>query len=298
MNATAQDIIKLRDSTELKVRIVAVTRTKVFFKNADTLDDYRLALNRIRIERINYANGVIEIVDNRPHFHRNFKKMVYGKNIIAVAPLQINEESHGNHGNPFLPGIGLHYEHNFSNHHGLFSFYLPLTLSFYTIYNESFNYDTNPYGNIVYPTKQGTHAFFTMYPGVKIYPWGNSHRITYAIGTSLSIGFGRMYNSTLDYTTVGTINYMGGHIDSVSATTVNESKPVFKAGLMFTNGINIMATKRVYIGLEAGAGFYFTDNEYTYDRDNDYGSKAKGGGIPLDLSGATFEVNCKVGYRF
>jgi hypothetical protein len=270
----------------------------------DTLDDYRLTLNRTRIERINYANGVIEIVNNDSHLHRYlhfkalaYRKMHYGKNIIAVALLQINEESQGNHGNPFLPGIGLHYEHIFSNHHGLLSFYLPLTLSFYTIYNESFSYnnysDNYPFpsfGNIIYPTKQGTHAFFTMYPGIKIYPWDSSHGVTYNLATSVSIGFGRKYNSTLNYTTVETINYMGEHIDSVSAVAVNESKPVFKAGLMFTNGINIMVAKKVYVGLEAGAGFYFTDNEYTYDINNTYGPSVKGGGIPLDLSGATYEV--------
>jgi len=305
INVTAQDIIKLKDSTELTVRIVAVTPTKIIYKEMDTLADYHLTLNRTRIERINYANGVIEIVDNDPHFYRHlrsaalvYRNMRYGKNIIAVAPLQVNEESQGNHGNPFLPGIGLDYEHIFSNHHGLLSFYLPLTLSFYTIYNESFNYNNNPFGNIVYPTKQGTHTFFTMYPGIKIYPWGSSHRVTYNLGTSVSIGFGRKYNSTLNYTTIGTINYMGEHIDSVSAVTVNESKPVFKAGLMFTNGINIMAAKKVYIGLEAGAGFYFTDNEYIYDTNKTYGARVKGGGIPLDLSGAMFEANCKVGYRF
>jgi len=300
MNATAQDVIKLKDSTEFHVRIVAVTPTKVLYKNIDSLDNYQFSLNRTHIERINYANGVIEIVDNRPHFHRNFKKIAYGKNIIAVALFQASEESYGNYRNPFLPGIGFHYEHIFSNHHGLFSFYLPLTLSFYTVYNESFNYNDNyPYGNIVYPTKQGTHAFFTMYPGVKIYPWGSSHRVTYDLGTSLSIGFGRKYNSTLDYTSVGTINYMGMHIDSVSATPVNESKPVFKAGLVFNNGINIMATKRIYIGFEAGAGFYFSDNEYSYDKNKILGpGRRHDDGTPIDLSGATFEVNCKVGYRF
>jgi hypothetical protein len=294
MDATAQDIIKLKDSTELNVKIIAVTPTRVFYKVP--VNRRKFVMKRSAIEKIIYGNGMTEIAGNDAHSRnhhstlRVHKNTIYGKNIISISPFRINDESGGNSKGNLPPGVGLYYEHILDKK-GKFSFYLPLTLSFYSIYNETYD-DNGLRGHINFTQKEGTHAFFMMAPGIKFYPDGTNHRLTYNLGTSLVIGFGRKYNTALVYTNYGPVPLQGNpglFKDSTTAVAINESKPVFKAGLLLTNGVNFMATKHIYTAVELGLGLAFSNNEYEYDHN------FTGDGTFYNLM---FEFNVKVGYRF
>ncbi|HTC01082.1 MAG TPA: hypothetical protein VK705_10405 [Ferruginibacter sp.] len=274
INAMAQDTIKLKDSAELKVKIVEVTPTKIFYKVIDSPNAYTFVLSRSRVEKIIYENGTVEEVDNDSRFHRHLRSLVYlhkktyGKNIISFAFLQAGEDSHnegGDGGGPDLPGLGLHYE-RMLNDKGTLSFYLPLATYYYSVF-------TPGSGAI---REQPGYSFFYIYPGVKFYPWGSTHVLNYSIGSSIAIGFGdkREYG-----------------YNSLDNSYEVHSRDVLKTGLMLNNGLNIMCGRHICIGAEIGLGFTFYDNDFTgsdfaHDRNTNHA-----------VTGI-FQFNNKIGYRF
>jgi hypothetical protein len=267
----------MKDSSVIKAKVEKVTPTDITYKKADNLTGPEFVIYRQDVESITYENGQKEIIDNgtytipaqkRRHSWRNYD---YGKNIFSIAILQATEQSTSNGNGNVYPGFGIHYE-RMLNKKANISLYIPATLSLFSGYDNDFTYTNN-----------ATHAFFYAYPGVKFYPTGSNRRISYSVGPSIAIGFGRKYTSnntsTYDSTTY-TYNY--GY----------ESKSVFKAGLIINNGINIMAAKHLYIGIELGVGFSFYSNDYDFN--NDYGiqNNTNHAGQPI------VQFNTKVGYRF
>lgn len=153
-------------------------------------------------------------------------KPAYGKNIIAIAPLQMIQIVRA--------GLGLHYERQMDER-GKFSFYLPVAF---------FLNEVGIRNNKTGVVNKGNRLVTYLYPGFKFYPAGSGHQFTYSMGGSLAIG--------LDYADADEmISPIRGPIDSwnhVSNTM---------AGFMFQNGLNIQATPKFYMGLELGLGLTF-----------------------------------------
>ena len=61
---------------------------------------------------------------------------------------------------------------------------------------------------------------------------------------------------------------------------------------MINNGINIMAAKHLYIGVELGIGFTIYSNDYDYNDDFSIQDNSNHAGQPI------VQFNTKVGYRF
>jgi hypothetical protein len=282
INAKAQDIIKLKDSSVIKAKVEKITPTDITYKRTDELTGPDFVIYRQDVESITYANEVKEQMDNGTYIpdrsQRRFhsKNVATGKNIFSLAFIQVTEASTTD--NPgdgeTYPGFGIHYERMLNKKNTL-SFYLPATLSFYSIYNRMTNYDY---------FDKSTHAFFYAYPGVKYYPRGSNRRCSYSIGASVALGFGRRYY-TNEYNTYDSTTYMYSYNYQL------QSKSVFKAGLIINNGLNIMASKHVYLGIELGLGFTFYDDDY-YHGNNIFITDETKNTRPI------IQFNSKVGYRF
>jgi hypothetical protein len=274
--ATAQDIIKMKDSSEIKAKVEKVTPTDITYKKADNLTGPEFVVYRQDVESITYENGQKELMDNGAYTipaqkHRHpWSNFPCGKNIFSIAIIQATEQSTGEGSGNTFPGFGIHYE-RMLNKKANVSLYIPATLSLYTGYQDDFTYTNN-----------ATHAFFYTYPGIKFYPTGSNRRFSYSVGPSIAIGFGRKYaNSTSVYDSA-TYTYSYAY----------QSKSVFKAGLIINNGINIMAAKHLYIGVELGLGFSFYSNDYDYNNDFGVQNNSSHAGEPI------VQFNTKIGYRF
>jgi hypothetical protein len=274
IRVTAQDIIKLKDSTEIKAKIETITPGEVVFKKADSLSGPDCTIKKSKIERLIFANGVTQQINKGLQY--KLKKhhgtawlasdnKAYGRNILSFAFIQSTDASISQGGGAY-PGIGVHYE-RMLNDHSRFSFYFPFTVSFYTT---SGYVDGSTYSN------QNTHPFFYTYPGFKYYPMGNHRLLGFSVGLSLAAGFGNKYHTDLNDTTG--LN-----------TFATENRQVLKIGPMANTGIDIMLTKHLYLGAEFGIGITIYDNDYDED-DNTESYKNH----VSDL----FQVNAKAGYRF
>jgi hypothetical protein len=274
INVTAQDIIKMKDSSEIKAKVEKITPSEITYKKTDNINGPDYVINKRDVESIIYANGVKEQINNG--IENRFKKrratswlasnnINYGKNILSFAFFQATDAS-VSYGPGTYPGIGLHYE-RMLNRRSTLSFYLPVTTSFYTTYSYINN---NTYSD------QSTHPFFYMYPGFKYYPMGNCRRYSFSMGLSLAAGFGRKYHVNLNDTT------------GVNTFSI-ENRQVLKIGPMANTGIDIMLTRRLYVGAEFGFGFTFYDNDY--DEDNNTDSYK-------NHFNALLQFNAKAGYRF
>jgi hypothetical protein len=273
MNATAQDVIKMKDSSAIKAKVEKITPSEITYKRSDNLTGPDYVIKKSTVERIIYANGIIEQIGYglEAHLAHHIPSWLlsgnkkYGRNILSVAFFQATDAS-VSYGPGAYPGIGLHYE-RMLNKRSTLSFYLPVTTSFYTTYSYINN---NTFSN------QKLHAFFYMYPGFKYYPMGSNHRYSFSMGLSLAAGFGRKYHANLNDTAVANIYPI-------------ENRQVLKVGPMANTGIDIMLTSKMYIGAEFGWGFTFYDNDY--DEDDNRGS-AKNHFNDL------LQFNAKIGYRF
>jgi hypothetical protein len=281
-SATAQDIIKMKDSSEVKARVEKVTPTDITYKRAVDTAGPVIVVYRQDVESITYANGEKDMMDKGTyavpnvrgtHHHpwiTSNKNITHGRNILSLAFLQATEESTGggDGGGTTYPGIGLHYEYMLTKKQNI-SLYLPFTMSLYSFYGLN-NYNSDEVNNQIHP-------FFYAYPGVKFYPWGSERRVSYSIGPSIALGFGEKY-------------YYGSSYDSTGDyTTSSVRKSVFKTGLMINNGINIMPKEHLYLGMELGLGFTVYTNDFAY---TDYSTTPNSNGTFI------VQFNMKAGYRF
>lgn len=262
--AKAQDRIYLRNGDVVEAKVKEVDNRVVVYKKYNYQDgpDYRIGRNEI--EYIRYENGSEDRFgrnrEDREEAHeaksgrrQSRPALNYGNNILSLAVVQMTNESPA--------GFGLHYERVLDKR-GIVSLYLPLALS---IVNEDY------YNNNYYYEDDRTDVFFYAYPGVKIYPTGSKRRISYGVGPSLALGFGRR---SAYYDTYGPNGQYTGR--------VRQTEEIFKSGLMVNNSLNIQPTKNFYLGLELGLGFNYINNDDLYHSDNE----------PL------VQFNFKLGYRF
>jgi len=266
--AAAQDKIYLRNGGVIDAKVNEVNTGTIRYKKQDNPDGPDFVIRKNEVESIRYANGskdeisatTDEAEDRRyrgvrerpvrePRASRfGLRNERYGKNIIALAPVQMANEG--------AAGIGLHYERVLDKNN-LVSFYLPFAMIFHNEdrYNGS-NYERN------------TNAFKYFYPGIKLYPTGSNRKVSYALGASAALGFGRkyLYDDNNGY---------------------YRERDVFRAGLLINNSLNVQPTKNIYIGVELGLGFTYYDDGLRYNR-----SYSSFGDEPM------VQFNFKVGYRF
>lgn len=263
--AKAQDKIYLRSGDVLEAKVKEVDNRVVVYKKYSNQDGPDYKIGRNEIEYIRYENGSEdrfsrsredreEAREARSNRSGNRPAVNYGDNIISLAVVQMTNESPA--------GFGLHYERVLDKR-GIISLYLPVAFS---IVHEDFH------NNSYYYDDDQTDVFFYAYPGVKIYPTGSKRRISYGVGPSLALGWGRRDVYRDSY------NPLTGQYAGVE----RRSEEVFKSGLMVNNSLNIQPTKNFYLGLELGLGFNYINNEDYYHSDDE----------PL------VQFNFKLGYRF
>jgi len=139
------------------------------------------------------------------------------RNIISVSPIQASENT--------ATGFGLQYEHLLGAQ-SKFSLYIPVAYSF----GKSDPCDATVRTRMVYA-----------YPGIKYYPAGTGHKLTYAIGPSLLAGRGE-----------SNCNCYMGATEGVDAQQKFRTKT--EAGVLVNNSINIRTAGHLYIGSELGIG--------------------------------------------
>jgi len=169
----------------------------------------------------------------------------YGRNLFSLSPIQMSERT--------PTGIGVQYERFIGSSNKL-SLYFPFSYSF----GQSDPCD---------PTVRA--RIFYAYPGVKFYPAGYKHRITYSFGPSLV--FGR-----------GTTNCDCGGTEAVTEDVKpKEYKPVTEMGAIINNSVNVQATGHLYFGGEIGIGASYLNTQGAVNMGSDL----------------LLQVNVKVGYR-
>jgi hypothetical protein len=271
LSAAAQDKIYLMDGSSVEAKVKEVGPRNIVYTRWDNKEGAEYVVARRDVERIEFENGTEETFNRvrgrrtasdenrevrRGGGDRERERAIvpgYGSNILAIAPLQMTNES--------AAGVGIHYEHMMDKA-GIFSLYLPIAFSFYD--------DQTPYYSTI-PYKEKSRVFTYVYPGIKIYPAGSAHRVTYSVAPTLGFGIGSRYKETRRLDQSGSV-----------IITYDEGS-VFKTGFMINNGLNIQPTKKLYVGLELGLGIFYYDNETT---------NFSAGDEPM------VQFNFKMGYRF
>jgi hypothetical protein len=263
LSAAAQDKIYLTDGTVVQAKVKEISPKSIVYTRWDNKDGAEYVLTRREIARIVFENGTEERISRvretpaESARERHHEPMInYGRNILAIAPVQMTNEGPA--------GFGIHYEH-IADKRGIIGIYLPVAVTYFD--EEKTAYTPAGVFNL-----KASRVFTYLYPGVKIYPAGSGHRVSYSVGPSLGLGFGDRYkeNRYIDPNTHSTtIEYTEGS--------------VFKAGFIINNGLNIQPTKSLYVGVELGLGIFYTNNET-----NDFSSSD----APM------VQFNFKMGYRF
>jgi hypothetical protein len=234
VNTNAQDKLYKMNGESVNVKVKEVTSREITFKKADNPDGPTYSIGTREVERIEYQNGS-EDVFNKAVTHRLTKaeKVKYGKNIIALAPLQITDGI----------GLGLSYERVLDKK-GIISFYLPFAMSFNDD-NYTSGVSPTPLGNNNgYNNNRFQYNSYYIFPGVKIYPTGSKGKVRYSVGPSLALIFGQTVT--------------GGIIGTNPANNYplygDYLADRFTLGIMVNNTLNIQPTPHLYMGLELGLG--------------------------------------------
>lgn len=235
LTASAQDKLYKIDGGMVEVKVKEVTSREVVFKKADNADGPTYSMPKREVERIEYQNGT-EDVFTRTHHARLGKdgkaeKVKYGKNILAIAPVQITDGF----------GVGLSYERVLDKK-GIISFYLPAAVSFNTD-----GMDNGPFGNSspYYGSYYGgDYNSYYLMPGVKIYPTGSKGKVKYSVGPSIAAVFTKAYMNA----------YYG---PGPTYAPYYEMQDRFILGVMVNNTLNIQPTPHLYMGIELGLGISY-----------------------------------------
>jgi hypothetical protein len=279
--ASAQDKIYLNDGNILDAKVKEINQRSIVYRRWDNQDGADYVLTRREVERIVYENGTEESFEqqSRRSFPPPPRRMerrrseergdrdadmnrpmnrAYGRNIIAIAGLQMTMES--------VAGVGVHYE-RILDKGGIISLYVPVAFSFYRDQATSFNSSMYPQTNY-----EANRVFTSVYPGLKFYPGGSGRRVSYSVGPSFALGFGTVYKEEQTYNST-----RGTYTQRVTENSA------FRAGFLVNNGINLQPTPHLYVGTEFGIGINYYDNSR-----QDYNV----GDEPI------IQFNFKVGYRF
>lgn len=258
--ASAQDRVYTSDGKVIDAKVKEVNQRSIVYRRWDNQDGADYVLTRREVERIVYENGTEESFDTQPTRRSPFppppgrrntasrsgsrndnnddftpRKMnpAYGRNILAVAPIQMSLTS--------VAGVGVHYERVIDKG-GIVSLYVPVAFSFYQDEASTFS-PTFPNTQL-----EANRVYAYAYPGIKFYPGGSGRRLSYSVGPSVGLGFGTVYKESTIYVPGG------GYTRRVS------EEGSFQAGFIINNGLNIQATPHLYVGTEFGVGITYYDN--------------------------------------
>lgn len=237
--ANAQDKIHLRNGDVIDGKVSEVGTKDISYKKADNPDGPSYRLGKGEVSKIEYENGSEDVFgmhgrvrEERP----NAPKVKYGKNILALAPLQLTDAG---------LGLGLSYERMLDKK-GIVSFYLPLMVSFDN------NGDIYPMTSSYY--NDNRTAYMGMI-GLKIYPTGSKGKVRYAVGPAIAARFSQndTYNIFMGYDVYGYPIYGYGRQDN------------FSLGVVVNNSLNIQPTAHLYLGLELGLGMTYINQSNGYN---------------------------------
>lgn len=231
----AQDKIYMRNGDVIDAKVSEIGTRDISYKKYDNLTGPNYRIAKADVLRVEYENGSEDIINRGDVRMRNGKveKLKYGKNIIAIAPVQVSNAG---------IGAGLSYERVLDKK-GIISLYIPAAVGFISD-------NVSQYSSMsgTYITNNETYTNFMVMPGVKIYPTGSKGKVRYSVGPSLAALFGRDYTSYSRF--VGYDNF-GNPIYT------NNRGDRFALGVLVNNTLNMQPTPRLYLGLELGLGMSY-----------------------------------------
>jgi hypothetical protein len=173
------------------------------------------------------------------------------QNLISVSPAALSQTT--------ATGVDVTYE-RFLGNSGKWSMTIPVAYSF----GHSDPCDPNIKTDML-----------RTFPGIKYYPGGNNHIVSYSIGASVELGKGKSNcNCNVENTQSPETGIPGADNNNYGF------RPMTEMGVLIFNGIKAQATPRIFIGGEFGiGGVYVGYNNRNY----------------TDLA---FELNFRIGYRF
>lgn len=226
--ASAQDRIIKMNGTSVEAKVIEIDSRVISYNKADNINGPVYKIAKSDVEKIEYKNGTEEVFNRRRTVRDNVENEDYGNNVIAFAPMQLNNGG---------VGVGLSYE-RLLDKNGIIAFYLPVTVSFRSEDNIS----------IVASQTKDIYTYFFM-PGIKIYPTGGKGKVRYGIGPSLAFAFDQDHQNIYLYDNNGMI--IGQDVGY---------KDRFTFGLMINNSLNINPIEHLYLGLEMGLGFRYYES--------------------------------------
>ncbi len=231
--ANAQDKIHLRNGDVIDGKVSEVGTRDISYKKADNPDGPSYRLGKGEVTKIEYENGSEDVFGMHGRVRegrQDAPKVKYGKNILAIAPLQISDGI----------GVGLSYERMLDKK-GIVSFYMPLMVGFN---NDN---DLTPFSSSYYPYYSDNYTSYMGMVGVKIYPTGSKGKVKYAVGPAIAARYSQSdaYNVFMGYDVYGYPIYTYGKQDN------------FALGVVINNSLNIQPTPHLYIGLELGLGMTY-----------------------------------------
>lgn len=224
----AQDRIIKMNGTSIEAKVIEIDSRVISYNKADNINGPVYKIAKADVEMIVYENGTEEVFNSRRTVRDNVENEYYGNNVIAFAPLLVNNGG---------VGLGLSYE-RLLDKKGVIAFYLPISASFRS--------DAPSY--IVANQNKDIYTYFFM-PGVKIYPTGGKGTVRYGVGPSLVFAFDQDYQNTLLYDNNGMV--IGQDIGY---------RDRFVFGVMINNSLNINPIEHLYLGLEMGLGLRYYES--------------------------------------
>ncbi len=283
--AHAQDKLYKKDGTEIDSKVKSVGNSTVIYKRFDNQDGPDYTILKTDIAKIIYQNGTTDVFEgfdkesgnkkepgSRKDKHEKYSSK-YGKDIFSIIPAAYTAAADGNINDV---GIGICYE-RLLDMRGRIGLTLPLMMSFSSnrdYANTSYNYNGT---NVTYD--HYTSLYFM--PGIKFYPAPDRIKVRYSIGASFFCIFGGEPYEVYD-------NYNNGSYNPTNGTTYYPTGTYHYAmyGLMFSNSVNITATRHLYMAIDLGAGIPFSDNRYA--------NNGETLGIPVPF----IQIGFKIGYRY
>ena len=233
-HARAQDKIVKKNGETIEVKVIQITSRIITYKRLNNLEGPEYSIPKMQVSKVIYANGSEDNFDRNNERGRdgerngnkyrgkNDSKTIIKYNIIAIAPLQFNQDG---------PGVGLSYE-RILDKEGYLSFNLP---AFYLMNSSSgTNSDNN---NMVY-----------LMPGAKYYPNIKSDRkfkVSLGIALMVGVGTGRNYSYSSSYNGIqnrflmGPIANFGGNVFPTAHLYMGFEIGIGLPYLNEYNGINV-----------------------------------------------------------
>lgn len=234
----AQDKIYKTDGEVIDTKVKNVGTKTITYTRFDNQTGPEYTILKHDVLKIKYEAGDEESFSNSSrskgsvadeHHSENAGKRNargnYGKNIIALAPLQFTDNG---------LGFSLSYQRVLDKD-AIISFYLPAILTFNLNSGSYLNTTTNTYVN----GHQDMMLYFA--PGVLLHPGGSFGKVRYGIGPSIVYATGEKSSVLTDV--------WGNSYEKISDRMM--------LGMMLNNSLNINPSEHIYLGLELGLGFTY-----------------------------------------